>query len=143
MKTLKQRLAARQQAEPIAEGRQQEKWFDFRPVKGSPAIAFVKPHMGSNIDADDKPRSREGYYTAGAFEAPPEMSPPPRPKPPADLSPQPQTLPADRLAELPAKGDLAALTEAMKELDIKPEMECYSQSMYRDVNNLIKKDLTK
>ena len=29
----------------------------------------------------------------------------------------------------------------MKEMEIKPEMECYSQSMYRDVNNLISKGL--
>ena len=29
----------------------------------------------------------------------------------------------------------------MKDLDIKPEMECYSQSMYRDVRNLIEKGL--
>ena len=81
--------------------------LDFRPVKGSPAIAFVKPHMGANIDADEKPRTREGYYTAGAFERRWKSAPPARPKPPADLSPQPQALPADRLSELPAKGDLA------------------------------------
>lgn len=31
----------------------------------------------------------------------------------------------------------------MKELNIKPEMECYSLSMYRDVLNLIKKELVK
>lgn len=31
----------------------------------------------------------------------------------------------------------------MKELNIKPEMECYSLSMYRDVLNLIKKKLVK
>lgn len=39
--------------------------------------------------------------------------------------------------------DIEAWAVKMKELDIKPEMECYSQSMYRDVNNLIKKDLIK
>jgi 3-keto-5-aminohexanoate cleavage enzyme len=39
--------------------------------------------------------------------------------------------------------DIEAWAVKMKELDIKPEMECYSQSMYRDVNNLIKKDLLK
>ncbi|OFW60730.1 MAG: hypothetical protein A2133_03765 [Actinobacteria bacterium RBG_16_64_13] len=39
--------------------------------------------------------------------------------------------------------DIEAWAAKMKELDIKPEMECYSQAMYRDVNNLIKKDLLK
>lgn len=39
--------------------------------------------------------------------------------------------------------DIEAWAAKMKELDIKPEMECYSQSMYRDVNNLIKKELIK
>ena len=39
--------------------------------------------------------------------------------------------------------DIEAWAAKMKELDIKPEMECYSQSMYRDVSNLIKKDLLK
>ena len=39
--------------------------------------------------------------------------------------------------------DIEAWAAKMKELDIKPEMECYSHSMYRDVNNLIKKDLLK
>ena len=39
--------------------------------------------------------------------------------------------------------DIEAWATKMRELDIKPEMECYSQSMYRDVNNLIKKDLLK
>jgi 3-keto-5-aminohexanoate cleavage enzyme len=39
--------------------------------------------------------------------------------------------------------DIEAWAAKMKELDIKPEMECYSQSMYRDVHNLIKKDLLK
>ena len=38
---------------------------------------------------------------------------------------------------------IEAWASKMKELDIKPEMECYSQSMYRDVNNLIKKELIK
>ena len=37
--------------------------------------------------------------------------------------------------------DIEAWATKMRELDIKPEMECYSQSMYRDVTNLIKKDL--
>jgi 3-keto-5-aminohexanoate cleavage enzyme len=37
--------------------------------------------------------------------------------------------------------DIEAWAAKMRELEIKPEMECYSQSMYRDVNNLIKKDL--
>ncbi len=37
--------------------------------------------------------------------------------------------------------DIEAWAAKMRELDIKPEMECYSQSMYRDVNNLIKKGL--
>jgi 3-keto-5-aminohexanoate cleavage enzyme len=37
--------------------------------------------------------------------------------------------------------DIEAWATKMRELDIKPEMECYSQSMYRDVNNLIKKGL--
>jgi len=39
--------------------------------------------------------------------------------------------------------DIEAWATKMRELDIKPEMECYSQSMYRDVNNLIKKELIK
>ena len=39
--------------------------------------------------------------------------------------------------------DIEAWAAKMKDLDIKPEMECYSQSMYRDVNNLIKKELIK
>jgi 3-keto-5-aminohexanoate cleavage enzyme len=39
--------------------------------------------------------------------------------------------------------DIEAWAAKMKELDIKPEMECYSQAMYRDVHNLIKKDLLK
>lgn len=39
--------------------------------------------------------------------------------------------------------DIEAWAAKMKELDIKPEMECYAQSMYRDVNNLIKKELIK
>jgi 3-keto-5-aminohexanoate cleavage enzyme len=39
--------------------------------------------------------------------------------------------------------DIEAWAAKMRELDIKPEMECYSQSMYRDVNNLIKKELLK
>lgn len=37
--------------------------------------------------------------------------------------------------------DIEAWATKMRELDIKPEMECYSQAMYRDVNNLIKKGL--
>ena len=37
--------------------------------------------------------------------------------------------------------DIEAWAAKMKEMEIKPEMECYSQSMYRDVNNLIKKGL--
>jgi 3-keto-5-aminohexanoate cleavage enzyme len=37
--------------------------------------------------------------------------------------------------------DIEVWATRMKELDIKPEMECYSQSMYRDVNNLIEKGL--
>lgn len=39
--------------------------------------------------------------------------------------------------------DIEAWAAKMKELDIKPEMECYSQSMYRDVKNLIQKELIK
>jgi len=39
--------------------------------------------------------------------------------------------------------DIEAWAAKMLELDIKPEMECYSQSMFRDVNNLIKKGLVK
>lgn len=39
--------------------------------------------------------------------------------------------------------DIEAWATKMRALDIKPEMECYSQSMYRDVNNLIKKELLK
>lgn len=39
--------------------------------------------------------------------------------------------------------DIEAWAAKMKDLDIKPEMECYSQSMYRDVHNLIQKDLLK
>jgi len=37
--------------------------------------------------------------------------------------------------------DIEAWAAKMKAMHIKPEMECYSQSMYRDVRNLIKKDL--
>lgn len=37
--------------------------------------------------------------------------------------------------------DIEAWAAKMKELGIKPEMECYSQSMFRDVNNLINKNL--
>ena len=37
--------------------------------------------------------------------------------------------------------DIEAWAAKMRELEIKPEMECYSQSMYRDVTNLIKKGL--
>ncbi len=37
--------------------------------------------------------------------------------------------------------DIEAWAAKMKALHIKPEMECYSQSMYRDVRNLIKKEL--
>ncbi len=37
--------------------------------------------------------------------------------------------------------DIEAWAAKMKTMKIKPEMECYSQSMYRDVRNLIKKDL--
>ena len=37
--------------------------------------------------------------------------------------------------------DIEAWATKMRELNIKPEMECYSQSMYRDVSNLIKKGL--
>jgi 3-keto-5-aminohexanoate cleavage enzyme len=37
--------------------------------------------------------------------------------------------------------DIEAWAAKMKAMEIKPEMECYSQSMYRDVRNLIKKDL--
>jgi len=37
--------------------------------------------------------------------------------------------------------DIEAWAAKMKAMHIKPEMECYSQSMYRDVHNLIKKDL--
>jgi 3-keto-5-aminohexanoate cleavage enzyme len=37
--------------------------------------------------------------------------------------------------------DIEAWAAKMKAMKIKPEMECYSQSMYRDVHNLIKKDL--
>lgn len=39
--------------------------------------------------------------------------------------------------------DIEVWAAKMKELDIKPEMECYAQSMFRDVRNLIKKDLLK
>jgi uncharacterized protein (DUF849 family) len=39
--------------------------------------------------------------------------------------------------------DIEAWAAKMKELCIKPEMECYSQAMYRDVSNSIKKDLLK
>jgi 3-keto-5-aminohexanoate cleavage enzyme len=37
--------------------------------------------------------------------------------------------------------DIEAWAAKMKDLGIKPEMECYSQSMYRDVRNLIDKGL--
>ena len=37
--------------------------------------------------------------------------------------------------------DIEAWAAKMKDMAIKPEMECYSQSMYRDVRNLIKKGL--
>jgi 3-keto-5-aminohexanoate cleavage enzyme len=37
--------------------------------------------------------------------------------------------------------DIEAWATKMRELNIKPEMECYSQSMYRDVRNLISKGL--
>ena len=37
--------------------------------------------------------------------------------------------------------DIEAWAAKMKAMHIKPEMECYSQSMHRDVHNLIKKDL--
>jgi len=37
--------------------------------------------------------------------------------------------------------DIEAWAAKMKAMNIKPEMECYSQSMYRDVRNLIKKGL--
>ena len=37
--------------------------------------------------------------------------------------------------------DIEAWAAKMQEMEIKPEMECYSQSMYRDVNNLITKGL--
>jgi 3-keto-5-aminohexanoate cleavage enzyme len=37
--------------------------------------------------------------------------------------------------------DIEAWAAKMKDMRIKPEMECYSQSMYRDVRNLIKKGL--
>jgi 3-keto-5-aminohexanoate cleavage enzyme len=39
--------------------------------------------------------------------------------------------------------DIEAWAGKMTELEIKPEMECYSQSMYRDVNNLIAKGIIK
>jgi 3-keto-5-aminohexanoate cleavage enzyme len=39
--------------------------------------------------------------------------------------------------------DIEAWAGKMTELDIKPEMECYSQSMYRDVHNLIAKGVIK
>jgi len=37
--------------------------------------------------------------------------------------------------------DIEAWAAKMRDLNIKPEMECYSQSMYRDVKNLIKKEI--
>jgi len=37
--------------------------------------------------------------------------------------------------------DIEAWAAKMKAMNIKPEMECYSQSMYRDVRNLIRKGL--
>jgi 3-keto-5-aminohexanoate cleavage enzyme len=37
--------------------------------------------------------------------------------------------------------DVEAWAAKMRSLEIKPEMECYSQSMYRDVKNLIAKQL--
>lgn len=37
--------------------------------------------------------------------------------------------------------DIERWAAKMKEMRIKPELECYSQSMYRDVRNLITKDL--
>jgi len=37
--------------------------------------------------------------------------------------------------------DIEAWAAKMKELEIKPEMECYSHAMFRDVNNLIQKEL--
>lgn len=39
--------------------------------------------------------------------------------------------------------DIEVWAKTMMEYDIKPEMECYSQSMFRDVDNLINKDLLK
>jgi 3-keto-5-aminohexanoate cleavage enzyme len=39
--------------------------------------------------------------------------------------------------------DIEAWAQKMKELNIKPEMECYSPSMYTDVKNLIEKGLVK
>lgn len=39
--------------------------------------------------------------------------------------------------------DIEAWAQKMKELNIKPEMECYSPSMYTDVRNLIEKGLVK
>jgi 3-keto-5-aminohexanoate cleavage enzyme len=39
--------------------------------------------------------------------------------------------------------DIEAWAGKMTELEIKPEMECYSQSMYRDVSNLIAKGIIK
>ena len=39
--------------------------------------------------------------------------------------------------------DIEIWAQTMLENDIKPEMECYSQGMFRDVRNLIKKELVK
>ena len=39
--------------------------------------------------------------------------------------------------------DIEVWAKTMLEYDIKPEMECYAQSMFRDVNNLIRKELVK
>ena len=52
---------------------------DFRPVKGSPAIEFVAPHMAGTYDitgalrpADETPGTKPVRFTAGPYQYEPE-----------------------------------------------------------------------
>jgi parallel beta-helix repeat protein len=92
---------------------------DFHPVKGSPAIRFVRPIMGAGLDLGDARRDDRAYYTAGPYEAGPDLIPKRPVEPVTVKAPVPLALPADRLSVLKGGGTLATLAEALQEVEVK------------------------